>query len=109
MLGNPFPHIRPFAEIGIFYLKLQFSAKIRTGGLVIRRIFFRSDWSYFMNFRVIDLIKLVPASKFRRDWSCNSQFRKKELLHKLENLTGVTGIFDQNTPTKMYVEKANFE
>ena len=36
-----------------------------------------------MSFRVIGLIKVVPASKFRSDWSYKSQIRKNELLQIL--------------------------
>ena len=36
-----------------------------------------------MNFRVIGLIKVVPASKFRSDWSYKSQIRKNDLLQIL--------------------------
>ena len=40
-----------------------------------------------MNFCVIGIIKVVPASKFRSDWSYKSIIRKNDLLQKLENLT----------------------
>ena len=53
------------------------------GVVVLRLIAFRSDRSYFMNFRVIGLIKVVPASKVRSDWSYKSQIRKNDLLQKL--------------------------
>ena len=57
------------------------------GDVVIRPITFRSDWSCFMNFRVIGLIEVVPASKFRSDWSDKSQISEYDLLQKLKNLT----------------------
>ena len=37
-------------------------------GVVIRPVTFRIDWSYFMNFRVIGLIAVIPAQKFFQ-WS----------------------------------------
>ena len=63
-----------------FFEKLQ-------GEVVIRPITFRSEWSYFMNFRVIGLIKVVLASKFRNDCFYKSQIHKNDLFQKLENLS----------------------
>ena len=44
-------------------------------------------WSYFMNCRVIVVIKVLAASKFRSDWCYKIQIRKNDLLQKSENLT----------------------
>ena len=55
------------------------------GEVVLRPITFRSDWSYFMNFRLIVLIKVVAASKFLSDWSYKSHFRKNDLLQSSRN------------------------
>ena len=51
---------------------------------------FRSDWSYFMNFREIGVIKFISDSKFRSDWYYKIQIRKNDLLQKSENLTLIT-------------------
>ena len=48
-------------------------------------ITFRSDWSYFMNLRVIGIIKV--ASKFRCDWCYKIQIRENDRFQKSENLT----------------------
>ena len=55
-----------------------------------------------MNFRVIGLIKVVPASKFRGDWSYKSLIRKNDLLEQLENSTS-----NWNFRLK-YVKKSEF-
>ena len=52
------------------YAKIHLSAY---RGVVIRPITVQTAWSYFVNFRVIGLIKVVPASKFGSDWSYKSQ------------------------------------
>ena len=64
--------------------------------VVIRPITFRSDWSYFMNFRVIGLIKVVSASEFRSDWSYKSQIRKNYLLQIL--------CFEPEKPKKIFLK-----
>ena len=52
----------------------------------MRPITFRNDWLYFMNFRVIGLIKVVLASKFRIDYSYKIRSHKNDLLKKSEIL-----------------------
>ena len=54
-------------------------------GVVIRPITFRSARSYFMTFRVIGLIRVVPASKFQSDWSFKCQILKNDLLLSSRN------------------------
>ena len=62
-----------------------------------------SDWSFFMNFWVIGLIKVIPAP-ISSDWSYKSQIRKNDLLQIL-CIEKTENFFSAKTPNFNFFAK----